>query len=299
MSDRLTTRNGESVSIDSMIEALEAAPDKAEILEALKSLRQDRVKDALNQTVKAAKFDSPRVFEEFLSDGEKALRTRETYRHECGRLFAWIEREGLHLLQLGRPDVNRFKRYLAERYAVNTVRLSLAACSSFYTYLEDERYIEHTPFAHITYPKKQYKKAVRTDQGRPVPVMSDEEYQAIVAALEGKATATAKMVYEKRSREAARRLLPIVHFMGSYGLRVSDVLTVQIEDADRFSFRQKGGEVLQRALKPESREVLAGCGMGRREPFGGIAKVTVQGAIRRVSTELAAGGGYPTCLLGA
>ena len=41
MSDKLVTRSGESVEINSVIEALEAAPDKAEILEALKGLRAD------------------------------------------------------------------------------------------------------------------------------------------------------------------------------------------------------------------------------------------------------------------
>ena len=33
MSDKLVTRSGESVEINSVIEALEAAPDKAEILD--------------------------------------------------------------------------------------------------------------------------------------------------------------------------------------------------------------------------------------------------------------------------
>ena len=41
MSDKLVTRSGESVEINSVIEALEAAPDKAEILEAHKGLRAD------------------------------------------------------------------------------------------------------------------------------------------------------------------------------------------------------------------------------------------------------------------
>ena len=80
MSDRLETRNGESVTIDSILDALERAPDKAEAMQALRSLRQDKVKNALGETVKAARFDLDAVFAEFPADGEKAERTVETYR---------------------------------------------------------------------------------------------------------------------------------------------------------------------------------------------------------------------------
>ncbi len=118
MSDKLVTSNGESVEIESVIEALETAPDKEEILQALKDLRRDKIKKTLGDTVRAAQF----------------------------------ERAGLHLLQATRADVNRFKRFLLERYAANSVRLSLASCSSLYTYLEAERSIERSPFANIKCP---------------------------------------------------------------------------------------------------------------------------------------------------
>lgn len=71
-------------------------------------------------------------------------------------------------------------------------------------------------------------------------------------ALERKAQAPGDMAYNRVSRESARRLLPLVHFMGTYGLRIGDVLTVSVklEEGDRFSYRQKGGEVRQKALRP-------------------------------------------------
>lgn len=286
MSDKLTTRNGHTIEIDSVIEALERTPDKAEILEALQQLRKDRVKDALDQTVKAAKFDLRQTVSDFLNDGEKAERTQKTYLSEVARFFSWLDRKGIHALQVQRPSVNRYKAYLSEKYSNNTIRLSLASCSSFYTYLEDEHYIERSPFAHITYPRKEYKKAVKPDQGKPVPVMNDEEYQAIIEALKQKANAAGHMVYDKRLRESAGRLLPIVHFMATYGLRVGDVLTVRIEDGDRFSYRAKGGKVQQRDLRSISLDYLD----GKQEPFKGIAKVTIQGAIKRVTEELVASG---------
>ncbi len=286
MSDKLTTGNGETVVIDQVIEVLERTPDKAEVMEALRSLRQDKVKAALDQTVKAARFDLGKVFGEFLLDGEKAERTQDTYRREIGRFFSWVDREDFHVLQVRRADVNRFKAYLSERYSANTVRLSLASASSFWKYLEAERYIVYQPFAQIKYPRKQYKKAVQPDQGSPVPVMNEAECQAIIEALEHKAEAPGDMVYDRASRESARRLLPVIHFFATYGLRIGDVLTVRLEDEDRFSYRQKGGQVRQKALRPISRDMLEKYGALKRQPFKSIARVTIQGALRRLTTKL-------------
>jgi integrase len=116
--------------------------------------------------------------------------------------------------------------------------------------------------------------------------MSEEEYRTILEALEQKAVAEGNRIYDERSRESARQLLPVVHFMGTYGLRVGDVLTVRIEGEDRFSYRQKGGEVRQKHLHDESRALLKQVGMARYRPFHEIAKVTLQGALRRFVVEL-------------
>ena len=290
MTDKLSTRNGETIPIDQMIEALERTPDSGEILQALKDLRRDKVKRALGESVKAAQFDRDQVFDEFLADGEKSERTKKTYQDECRRLFSWLARVGLHTLQVRRADVNRFKSYLSEKYSPNTVRLTLSAGSSFYSYLEAERYIEHSPFSHIKYPKRVYKKAVRPDQGSPVPVMSEDEYKSIIGALERRASMPVRMIWEERIRDSARRILPAVHFMAEYGLRVGDLLTVRIEDEERFSFRQKGGRVIQKALKPHTTDLLTRFGIVKRSPFQGIAKSTLQGAVRRLTLELAAKG---------
>ena len=287
MSDKLITRNGETVEIDSIITALEATPDKTEILDALKRLRSDKVKAALGETVRAAQFDRFQTFEDFLNDGGKAERTQLAYRREVKKLFDHLERVGTHVLQADRPTVNRFKAYLLERYAANTVRLTLASCSSFYTYLEDERYVERSPFTHVRYPKREYKKAVRPDQGSPVPVMIQEEYQAIVAELERRSHQFGKQLSTIRKRESARRLLPIVHFMATYGFRIGDVLTLRLEDENRFSVKVKGGAGRSFDLLPESIELLQNLGIGKREPFKGIALSTVQGVIRKLTDELA------------
>ncbi|MBT3274226.1 MAG: site-specific integrase [Spirochaetales bacterium] len=129
MSDKLVTSNGETVEIDFMIEALETAPDKGEILQALKGLRADKVKPALGETIKARHFDLYLVLSDFINDGEKSARTRETYQRQVERFLQWLERKAIHVLQVTRADVNRFKEYLSGKYSSNTVRLTLAPYS--------------------------------------------------------------------------------------------------------------------------------------------------------------------------
>ncbi len=286
----IESQNGVTVKISEVLEVLERAPSKVEVMEALKSLRHDKVKDALGQTVKAARFDLGKVFGEFLIDGEKAERTQQTYRAEVDRFVTWLDREGIHVLQVQRSDVNRFKSTIAERFSANTVRLTLASASSFYHYLEAERYIDRNPFAYIKYPKREYKKAIKPDQGSPIPVMSEAEYQAIVEALERKAKAEGNRVYDEASRESARRLLPVVHFLATYGLRIGDVLTLRLEEEERFSYKQKGGQVRTKSLRPILQEILAESGNTKRQPFKGIAKVTIQAGIRRLTVGLSARG---------
>ena len=119
--------NRETVSISAMLEVLEATPNKEEVMQALRALRGDKVKNALGKTLKAAAIDRDSAVTEFLMDGEKAERTEVTYRRMLGMLFRYLDMQGLPVLAMGRADVNRYVRWLKGRtLAVN----SHAACRS-------------------------------------------------------------------------------------------------------------------------------------------------------------------------
>ena len=121
-----------------------------------------------------------------------------------------------------------------------------------------------------------------------MPVMSEPEYQAIAEALKLKAEARRDMVYDQASRESAKRLILLLHFLSTYGLRIGDVLTVRLEHGRRFSYRQKGGDVRHKALRSASKQILAESGHLKRLPFRGMAKSSVRGwALRRLTVELA------------
>jgi len=52
----------------------------------------------------------------------------------------------------------------------------VSACSSFYTYLTRHRHIKNNPFHNSPLPRKEYKKAVHTDQSKTISVMNEEEF---------------------------------------------------------------------------------------------------------------------------
>jgi len=173
---KLTSPNGGStVRIEDMIAALESAPSKAEVLQALRYLRRDKVTHALHDTVKAAAFDCEKALEEMLIGGKRSDRTKRAYRDELRKLFSFADREGLPILALTRADCNRFRDEMLRRYSPNNVRLTLAAASALWKYLELTRVVQMNPFAALALPRREYKHRIEPDQGAPIPVMNDEE----------------------------------------------------------------------------------------------------------------------------
>ena len=119
--------------------------------------------------------------------------------------------------------MNRFKEYLSGKYSSNTVRLTLASCSSFYTYLESEEYITRSPFANIKYPRRFYKKAVKTDQGSPVPVMNQGEHRVIMETTRQKARVAGKRASVINSRPGSPFCVEARHEGTSSNMDISNV----------------------------------------------------------------------------
>ena len=287
----LVSKNGDTVQIDQVIEYLEQKPNGAELLEGLKDLRQDKVKGALAETVKAAQFSRVQALEAFLY--EKGLKSKSqytvnTYRRELERMFAWLDRQAINLLQMSRQDVIRFKGYLTERYSVNSVRLALSVNSAFWTWLEAEAYVDSRPWVQIPYPKREYRKSVK--QGKPGdPVMSEEEYQAILSELHSKMSHEGIRIYDERIRRSARKLKAACHVMGEYGLRLGSLQTVK-RDGEYFTYRVKGGAIQKKALRPITEMVIEEAGLNREEPFKRIGRAGIQIAVSRLTVEMAGRG---------
>jgi integrase len=276
--------SGETVSISAMLEVLEAAPNKEEVMNALRALRGDKVKDALGKTLKAASFDRDGAVADFLMDGEKAERTRETYRRMLEMLFKYLDSQGPPVLAMGRADVNRYIRWLKGRkLAVNSLRLAVAAAATFWRYLEATEVVQTNPWAGLALPRREYKKAIRREGEKTIPVMNSEESKAIIDELRNRAHRRAvKNVGERRARDSARMVLPVIMLLAETGVRIGDAMTLRREGEGRVSFTVKGGRSRSMTISADlDKAIPAG-----RKPFQGMRAPTITMALHKITVEL-------------
>lgn len=105
------------------------------------------------------------------------------------------------------------------------------------------------PFHGASLPRKQYKKAIKNDQGKTIPVMNEREYRAILDEIKATARRHGKHHSHANAQNGARRLLPAVRVMAEHGLRVGAVPTIEVK-GDYFTYTTKGGRSETQNLKP-------------------------------------------------
>ena len=271
-----------------IINFLQQSPDKEEFIKALKSLRIDQLKDMVKNKVKQEKFKREKVFIDFLNDRQKAACTIKTYKQEINKFFDWIDKKEIHLFDVKRLDINQYIINMQKKhYANNTQRLGLAALSSWFKYLEAESYILKSPFIQIKYPHKIYKKAIRTDQERTIPVLNSTEYQVIMAELENRSNLKGKRICTIRAGEAARKLIPVISIMAGYGLRIGSIPQIEInKEENYFSVIVKGGKILTFNLSGDTIDLLKKYNAFKRHPFQDIKPANVEIVLKRITREL-------------
>lgn len=286
---------GETVNIDEVIEALERTPSKDEVIEALRELRKDKVKGALDRAVKSRKFNRKRAVEDFLIDGNRGPRTQTAYRLALKRFFDFVDNDaGVQPLQMGRADANKFRKWLEMqpfkfkhkrgKLKPNSQRLVLAAVSTFWKYLEATGVVQTNPWVGLALPQHEFKHRPRPDSEEPtVPVMSDREYEEMLRELKARRRIRPITVGQRRMRDSARRLLPLVRLLGETGLRLGDALSMKLEDGGKASFKVKGGRTRVLVL-PE--EVLRQFRGGPKRPFAGWNLQSTGAAIARLGAAL-------------
>ncbi len=276
--------NGETVSISTMLEVLEATPNKEEVMQALRALRGDKVKNALGKTLKAAAFDREGAVADFMMDGEKAERTQVTYSRMLGMLFRYLDMQGLPVLAMGRADVNRYVRWLKGRkLAVNSLRLAVAAAGAFWRYLEVTEVVQTNPWAGLALPRREYKKAIRKEGEKTIPVMNGEESKAIIEELRSRGNGrAAKDIGGRRARASARAVLPVAMVLAETGVRIGDAVTMRHEGENRVSFTVKGGRSRSMTISAELEQAIPA---GRR-PFQGMRAPTITMALHKITMKL-------------
>ncbi|HUX36571.1 MAG TPA: tyrosine-type recombinase/integrase [Rectinemataceae bacterium] len=282
----------ETVTVEEVLLALDRAPSKGEVLDALYELRRDRVKVALGEVAKAAKFDRRQAVEEFLIDGRRGPRTQAAYRLALDKLFAYADMMGIPLIGMTRADANRFRKWLEERPAknrggklkANSQRLVLAAVSAFWKYLEVTGVVQTNPWAGLALPRHEFKHRPRPEGDEPtVPVMSDKEYEEILNELDARRGMKAVTTGQSRMKESARRLLPFVRLLGETGLRLGDALSMKLEEDGKASFKTKGGKVRVLTLPEEMARQFK---VGPQRPFADWNLDSTGAAIARLGAML-------------
>jgi site-specific recombinase XerD len=189
--------------------------------------------------------------------------TRKAYAAALARLEAFSERQGLSVLELAPKDADDFAYSLAaEGRASASVRLDLAASSSFYTWLKRRHASLHNPLRGTK--ARPAAKAVR-----PTAYPSEEEAERIL-------------------EELSPVLRAAVVLMVRRGLRVGVLPSLPLR-AGRFTTRSKGKEIAG-AVPREALEEIAAAGLLGKQPFAGWTETRLADGIRRKTRKLAAEG---------
>jgi len=250
----------------------------AELQERIKQYAViDILKDEAKADIQANRIDIDQYIELWLKT--KSERTRQTYRKAINDLFHWLNLNGItHPLLIKAEHVDRYIDELRGKLKANSVRLKACGASSFYNTMKRYGHISVNPFHRANLPRKEYKKAVKTDQRKTIPVMTENEYKAIIKAIEQEARREGNHAGDVNARAGAERLLPAVRVMAEYGLRVGAVPTIE-RRGDYFTFTTKGGKSFTQEIKPDT--LPEG-----KHPFKGYRVITIQKAFKRITNRL-------------
>jgi site-specific recombinase XerD len=193
-----------------------------------------------------------------------APRTREAYAGDLAIFLSWCAGRGLHPLRAARPDIDRYRNWLAQligpdgrsaasgrpRYAAATVARKLSAVRAFYAYLVDRQLLPGSPAAGVKGPRVR-----REPRGRAI---TQDHIRALLEAAAGDPQTEA-----------------IVCLLLLNGLRVSEVCRADIEDLRRepggghsLVVRGKGGKEVEVALNERTeRAVLRTVGARSQGPI--------------------------------
>ena len=244
-------------------ELADLAPDQLEAV-ARQVLGQKLVRD-LGRKTELAGIDCAAEKANFLAQAGRtgSRHTRKAYGASLARLEAFAARRGIPVLELTPRDADDFAYGLAaEGRSPASVNLDLAACSSFYAFLERRAESVRNPVRGTkARPPK------RPGWGAAYP--SQEEARTILEELPSVARAAAALMLYR-------------------GLRVGALPSLTLRTG-RFTARSKGKDI-SGAMPHEALEALKAAGLEGRQPFAAWTETRLADGIRRKTRRLAAQG---------
>jgi len=244
----------------------------------------DIYKDKARDNIKAKQINLDKTIDQWILN-KKSPATKETYRIYINHFLNWTDKMGIDPVLISAEQVDNFIAELKSKFKPNSVRLIVFSCSSFFQTLRRYGHITINPFRNAPLPDKHYAKAIQTDQSRTIPVMTKQEYKIIMAELENQARRSGKHISNSRARNNARRLIPAIHFMASYGLRIGAIPGIELIDKN-FTYTTKGNKSDSRKLKTETIALIKRFDLNKR-PFKHYEKLaTLKYSVKRLTRKL-------------
>ena len=223
-----------------------------------------RLAAEMNTAVNLAGIDYQSEKETFLNTAGKteSPHTKKSYRAGIDRLEAWAASRGINVLELTPAQADDFIYSLRGSRAAASIRLDIAAASSFFTWLHRR----HNAIENVFRGSKARpaKKAVKV-----IEIPSTQEVETIIrelAALESAAAAV--MAYR--------------------GLRAGALPTLSITGG-KFTGYSKGKDI-SGIMPPAALEAIKAASLPLRSPFAGITANTLEQRIIRAVKKLYATG---------
>ena len=177
-----------------------------------------------------------------VAQGDASPRTVATYQAQVRDFLAWCQAQGLHPALATEDDLKAYRAHLVERYARATVATRLAAVRRFYQAAVWRGYRTDNPAAGIRPPRE---RPARDERVRFLPL---EGLKRLLDAPRGDGL--------RATRDRA-----ILALMGVHGLRVGEIVALDVADLDpdagTVSVPGKGGKRRTVYLVDISRQRLA------------------------------------------
>jgi integrase/recombinase XerD len=171
--------------------------------------------------------------------------TIAAYRNDLGQFVAFLNQTTAGAVgswaEVDQPLVLAYGKHLGEQdYTASTVARKVASLKSFFAFLRDIDLLTDNPTTALNAPKV---------EKRLPRILSSEEVEELLAG-------PAKAMTPKALRDRA-----LLHLLCATGLRVSEAITLQIDDLDMAQahviFTDRDGKTRQLPLPPQAFESLS------------------------------------------
>jgi site-specific recombinase XerD len=177
--------------------------------------------------------------------------TRDAYRRDIGRWFAYCDGRGIPVGDARRNDVDGWRDEMAAAgRAAATIHRRLAAASSFYAYWLDEDVVQRNPAANVRRPPRSREPTSIT--------LTAQQARQLIGYVDGLADTRPSV---------------IVRLLAEAGLRVGELLGARVEDLAMddghhiLRVTRKGGRVQALPVAPTTRHRIAEHLAGRPEGY--------------------------------